>query len=173
MDTEKPISQTMPTTGPPYGERQTVQVGDSFVEKASMPWAAGSPHLEREVDDALEVRLALHHFLRRTREECERHGLTAQLYQLLLVVAASNTEGRAVSELASLLEVGQPAASELVGRGIKAGLLMRSQVSDDRRRARLWLTRDGEARLCGTFDALRGDRRTLSSAVARVAGRAG
>jgi DNA-binding MarR family transcriptional regulator len=122
--------------------------------------------LRREVEDALALRLALRRFLQRTEAACERSDLTPQLYQFLLLVAGkAESRQLGVSELAALLEVGQPAVSDLVRRALHSELIEREPIEGDRRRVILRLTSEGERRLAETLELLREERRALLDAV--------
>lgn len=128
----------------------------------------------RSVSDSEFVRAAafrseLRRFLRRTEVVAAEAGLTPQRYDVLLMVkAADPAVGIRLTEVCGLLQMGQPAVTDLVKRMEQAGLLERRGSSDDRRVALLGLTAEGEARLIEAFEALRQDRAALAEVFAQL-----
>ncbi len=111
---------------------------------------------------AAAFRTELRRFLRRTDAVAAEAGLTAQRYDLLLMIqSAGGRDGVRVTELCELLEMQQPAVSELVKRAEEAGFVERRVAPGDRRGSLLRLTKEGERRLRRAFTALRGDREAL------------
>ena len=79
--------------------------------------ARASKPQERELASAAAFRTELRRFLRRTDAVAAEAGLTAQRYDLLLMIqSAGGRDGVRVTELCELLEMQQPAVSELVKR---------------------------------------------------------
>ena len=117
---------------------------------------------EDELRHAAAFRTALRHFLGRTESVASEAGLTAQRYDLLLMIRSAG-ELR-VTELCDLLDLRQTAVTELVKRTEEAGLIVRRPSSED---GRVWLLRispAGERRLMRAFAALREDREGLQRA---------
>lgn len=124
--------------------------------------ARASKPQERELASAAAFRTELRRFLRRTDAVAAEAGLTAQRYDLLLMIqSAGGRDGVRVTELCELLEMQQPAVSELVKRAEEAGFVERRVAPGDRRGSLLRLTKEGERRLRRAFTALRGDREAL------------
>src|SRR5213082_3849076 len=82
-----------------------------------------------------EFRSALRHFLRRSEKIARRSGLTPQRYTLLMMIkgAPDGREQSTVTELAERLQLAQSTVTELVRRAEEAGLVARTQSSDDAR----------------------------------------
>jgi DNA-binding MarR family transcriptional regulator len=120
-----------------------------------------------EVQRTAEVRAALRQFLRVTEAVARRHRLTPQRYLLLLMIkgAADGTESSTVSELCERLQLAQSTVTELVQRAEEAGLVRRDPSEADGRVAHLYLTREGDDRLCGAFNEMRGERAHLAEAL--------
>ena len=111
---------------------------------------------------AAAFRTALRRFLHRTESVAAQAGLTAQRYDLLLMIHSAG-ELR-VSELCELLDLQQTAVTELLNRTEEAGLIIRKPSTHDGRVRLLRLTREGERRLIRVFAALRDDRDALNDA---------
>lgn len=122
--------------------------------------------LAAELGEAASFRTALRGFLGRTEAVAAQAGLTAQRYDLLLMIGAAG-ELR-VTELCDLLHLQQTAVTELVKRTEEAGLLARRPSSEDGRVWLLRLTPEGQRRLMRAFAALREDRESLREAFREV-----
>jgi DNA-binding MarR family transcriptional regulator len=121
---------------------------------------------EQELADAAAFRTALRRFLHRTDAVAADAGLTAQRYDLLLMIeSAGRNGGVRVTELCELLQMQQTAVTELVKRAEEAGLVTRTASPDDGRVSLLYLTREGRRRLMRSFTELRGDRQALANAL--------
>lgn len=122
--------------------------------------------IEVELGRTAEFRTQLRRFLRTTTEVTARFGLTAQRYDLLLMIHTSNGTGDGVplTELCDRLQLRQTAVTELVKRAVEAGLVERRHSAEDRRVRLLRLTPEGERRLRGAVVALRQDRAALAEA---------
>ena len=116
----------------------------------------------RDFGGAAEFRTALRHFLRRAEDVARANDLTPRRYELLLQLKAASGERLTVAELSEVLQLGQPAASELVQRAEESGLVRRTRVDGDRRHVYIELTRAGEKRLHAAFDGLAGERELLA-----------
>lgn len=121
--------------------------------------------IEIELGRTAAFRTQLRRFLRTTAEVTARFGLTAQRYDLLLMIHTSNSgEGVPLTELCERLQLRQTAVTELVKRAVEAGLVERRHSAEDRRVRLLRLTPEGERRLRGVVVALRQDRGALAEA---------
>ena len=122
--------------------------------------------IESELARTAAFRTELRRFLRTTAEVTARFGLTAQRYDLLLMIRAGreHADGVPLTELCERLQLRQTAVTELVKRAVEAGLVERRPSTEDRRVRLLRLTPEGERRLDDVFDALRQDRIALAGA---------
>jgi DNA-binding MarR family transcriptional regulator len=103
------------------------------------------PELQKVVRDLAWFRYSLRRFLRFSEKAARRQGVTAQQHQLLLGVAGYTGRDRAtVSDLAEFLQERHHAASELVARCVKRGLVRKAHDTVDRRVVFVSLTHKGE-----------------------------
>lgn len=128
------------------------------------------PPGELNVDDVVtvaEFRSALRKFLRRSELVADGCGLTPQRYLLLLMIkGAPDRSGRStVTDLADRLQLAQSTVTELVARGVDAGLIARESSSSDARVTYLRLTAEGERRLACSFTGLSAERTALYEAI--------
>jgi DNA-binding MarR family transcriptional regulator len=100
-------------------------------------------------------RLALRRFNAFTDINARRLGLTPQQHQALLSIKGGYPGRQEISigELADHLLLKNHSAVELVGRLVKAGLVVREPSTADRRRILVRVTRKGEALLRQLSDA--------------------
>jgi DNA-binding MarR family transcriptional regulator len=110
---------------------------------------------------AAAFRTELRRFLSRTEAVAESAGLTAQRYDLLLMVRSAG-ELR-ITDLCERLHLQQTAVTELVKRAEEAGLVTRKRSTKDRRVTLLRVTSEGERRLMRAFAALHDDREALGA----------
>jgi DNA-binding MarR family transcriptional regulator len=143
--------------GPELSERDARQPG---FPTAEVDTDTDGCDLGPLIDEALTLRLALVRLSRRTRAECDRLGLTPQLYLLLLILAADD-QRRPVAELAAVVGIRQPAMSELLKRAVDAHLIERHRLDQDHRRARFVLTEPGRLALAEAVRSLHADRVAL------------
>jgi DNA-binding MarR family transcriptional regulator len=120
------------------------------------------PPREDELVRVAVFRSELRRFLVRTEVVSRRAGLTPQRYDLLLMVEAAGPAGVRVTELCELLQMKQPAVTELVKRAVTSKLIARQGSPEDGRVRVLTLTPVGRRQLHDVFDALRGDRAALA-----------
>jgi DNA-binding MarR family transcriptional regulator len=106
-------------------------------------------------------RSELRRFLARTEQVTRQAGMTPQRYDLLLMVESAGPAGVRVTDLCELLQMKQPAVTELVNRAVASKLLKRRGSADDGRVRVLTLTAVGRRQLLEVFDALRDDRAAL------------
>jgi DNA-binding MarR family transcriptional regulator len=116
----------------------------------------------RDFEGAAEFRTALRHFLRRAEDVARANDLTLRRYELLLQLKAAPGERLTLIELCELLQLGQPAASELVQRAEESGLVHRTRLDGDRRHVYIRLAIAGEKRLRAAFEGLAGERELLA-----------
>jgi len=103
--------------------------------------AAEIPHLR----ELAEFRFQLRQFLSFSEISSERHGIQAQQYQLLQVIAAAPTgQPASVSYLADRMVLRHNSTVELVDRAERAGLVRRHTDERDLRRSIIKLTPNGE-----------------------------
>ena len=108
-------------------------------------------------------RTALRRFLRKTEAAAAEAGLTAERYDLLLMIEAATEAGRTitVNDLRERLQLRQQAVTELVKRAVAAGLVERERSSQDGRVFHLRLTAEGAERMRRVFRALQDDRNAV------------
>ena len=100
-----------------------------------------------------EFRFQLRQFLSFSEISSERHGIQAQQYQLLQVIAAAPpSQPASVSYLADRMVLRHNSTVELVDRTIEQGLLRRCPDPTDHRRILLRMTPQGE-KLLGSLAA--------------------
>jgi DNA-binding MarR family transcriptional regulator len=94
-------------------------------------------------------RLALRKFTALTEANARKVGLTPQQHQALLSIKGGCPDRQQVtiSDLAAHLLLKNHSTVELVGRLVKAGLVVRAAAAEDRRRVCLFVTPKGEALL--------------------------
>lgn len=95
-------------------------------------------------------RYALRTFLRFSEQSARDAGLTPAQHQLLLVVKGHPNGGRVpLTDVADMLKLKLHSAGELVDRAVANGLVTRHVDPDDRRRALVELTPNGDHQLRG------------------------
>jgi DNA-binding MarR family transcriptional regulator len=110
------------------------------------PPVSSSPEMREIARDLAWFRYNLRKFLRFSEKAAARHSVTPQQHQLLLGVAGYMGRGRAtISELAEFLQERHHAASELVARCVKRGLVQKTHDTFDRRVVFVSLTAKGQA----------------------------
>jgi len=88
-------------------------------------------------------RQGVREFLRFSEEAAERAGLSAQQYQAMLILRASEGARTSINDLARQLIIKHNSAVGLVDRLVKEGLARRATSGGDRRRVELELTARG------------------------------
>jgi len=95
--------------------------------------------------DLAEFRFRLRIFLSFSESSAERHGIQAQQYQLMQVIASLPSDQQAsISFLAERMVLRHNSTVELVDRAEKAGLVARQSDPRDLRRSLVKLTPEGE-----------------------------
>ncbi len=124
---------------------------------------ARSPH--KRYAEAATFRVALRRLLARTDQVTRAYGLTAERYELLLLIKTARDGEATVGRLAQRLHIGQSAATQLARRVEDAGLIERTVSSRDARVHPLRLTVEGERRLAAAVGELSGERSALARAL--------
>ncbi len=116
-------------------------------------------------------RAALRAFDSAAEEAARGASLTPQRYLLLLMVkgAPDGDERATINDLADRLKVEPHTVTGAASRAEKAGLVVREQCDQDRRRTWIRLTPEGEQRLAEVVGALQAQRDTLLAAIEDVA----
>ena len=125
----------------------------------------GAEVTEREYEAAAALRSALREFLTETEGITRKHGLTAEQYQLLLLIRVSPEQERTISRLRQGLIRRQSAVTQLARRAEDLGLIERSFSKRDARVRYLELTAEGQKRLDGAITELGGERNRLLDAL--------
>jgi DNA-binding MarR family transcriptional regulator len=104
---------------------------------------------DEEYTRLLAVRVGLRRFLRWSREQAAKVGLTSAQHQLLLAIRGHpDSRGPSVGELADYLCTRHHSAVQLIDRTEQLGLITRTRAQDeDRRVVRLTLTKAGQEKL--------------------------
>lgn len=103
---------------------------------------------QSDYERLLEFRTAVRKFLRYSKEQAEKLGLTPTQHQLLLAIrGAGGEEPATIGEIAECLLIRHHSAVELVDRAQAAGLVTRHGDGRDQRVVRLALTKSGAAKL--------------------------
>ena len=119
-------------------------------------------------------RSALRAFDNAAEEAAREAGLTMQRYLLLLMVkgAPSGEERATINDVAERLKVESHTVTGAVGRAEEAGLVVREQCTEDRRRMWIRLTSEGERRLERVVTSLQAQRDELIAALEAATGTA-
>lgn len=106
-------------------------------------------HIEiPRLKELAEFRYQLRQFLSFSEVASERHGIQAQQYQLLQVIAATPSgQAASISYLADRMMLRHNSTVELVDRAERAGLVRRHTDERDLRRSLIKLTPQGEQML--------------------------
>jgi DNA-binding MarR family transcriptional regulator len=108
------------------------------------------------------VRVALRDFAARTDRIVRKHELTAERYELLLLIRVAADREATVGKLARELHIGQSAATQLARRVEDAGLIERTVSPRDARVHPIRLTDEGERRLAAAAADLAEERGALA-----------
>jgi DNA-binding MarR family transcriptional regulator len=123
---------------------------------ASTSFPARSRFAEQDYRDHADFRSSLREFLRFAEEQARQEGITPQQYVLLMVTRGHDSyPGVAIGDIAQSLQIRQSSASLLVDRSVKRGLLERREDPQDRRRAIVHLTEEGQQILDRIMEANR------------------
>ena len=131
----------------------------------SHPTPEGAEVTDRVYEAAAALRSALREFLTETERITRKHGLTAEQYQLLLLIQVSPEQERTISRLCRELIRRQSAVTQLARRAEDLGLIERSISKRDARVRYLELTAEGQKRLDGAITELGGERNRLLDAL--------
>ena len=106
--------------------------------------ARASAHLDAsEYRELAAFRYALRKFMRFSEAAAEKVGLSAQHYQAMLALCASERGSLTINDLAEQLLIRHNSAVGLVDRLTKQGLATREPSPDDQRKVYLRLTAKG------------------------------
>lgn len=99
----------------------------------------------RDYQALSNLRYALRRFLAFSTVAAQQVGLPPRQHQALLAIKGKQTDGpMTVGALAERLLIAPHSATELVGRLVKAGLVVRTGDANDRRKQALTLTESAE-----------------------------
>lgn len=123
---------------------------------------------EGDYRDQADFRYAIRNFLRYSELQARDAGITPNQHLLLLLVRGHPSYPRVtIGEIAERLQINQSGASLLVERCVKRGLITRQEDPQDRRRAILALTAEGQAILDEITEANRQEMGILEGALFR------
>jgi DNA-binding MarR family transcriptional regulator len=109
-----------------------------------------APVTDAEYQSLARFRRALRSFLHFSEQAAREAGLTPSQHQLMLAIRGSDIgQAPTIGEVAGWMKLRHHSTVELVDRAEAAGLVRRIQDTDDQRRQRLVLTKDGESKLAG------------------------
>lgn len=115
--------------------------------KASATTSRG-PVTDAEYQMLARFRRALRAFLHFSEEAAKAAGITPAQHQLMLAIrGADNGEAPTIGDVAGWMKLRHHSTVELVDRAEAAGLVRRMQDTEDQRRQRLVLTREGQSKL--------------------------
>lgn len=127
-----------------------------------------SAFIDVEYRDQADFRCALRRFLHFSEEQARLAGITPQQHLLLLIVRGHRSyPGVSIGEVANALQISHHGASLLVDRCVKRGLLGRREDREDRRRALVSLTEQGQQVLDRITKANRRELGSLDDALFR------
>jgi len=117
--------------------------------KASSPSSASKgPVTDADYQALARFRRALRSFLYFSEQAAKDAGLTPSQHQLMLAIRGAETgQAPTIGEVAGWMKLRHHSTVELIDRAEAAGLVQRIQDSEDQRRQRLVLTKEGEAKL--------------------------
>jgi DNA-binding MarR family transcriptional regulator len=122
------------------------------------------------VQQVAELWTAIRRFLRASEAGARKNGLTPQLHRVLVMTkgAPDGTESATVTDLTNRLSLAQSSVTEIVERGVAAGLLERRSSEGDGRSHLVRLTPEGERCLALTMAGLQLERERLVAAIAAM-----
>ncbi len=130
--------------------------------------------LTAEIERTAAFRSELRQFLARTGMVTAAARLTAERYDLLLMIKAAETgdpSGSTITALSKKLRLRQQAVSQLVRRTEEAGLVERARSETDGRVSYLRLTDEGNERFMQAFRALHADRALFAEGLSELQAR--
>jgi DNA-binding MarR family transcriptional regulator len=120
-----------------------------------------SQFTDSDYRDQADFRRAWRRFLRFSEEQARLAGITPQQHMLLLIVRGHASYPRvSIGAVAEALQISHHGASLLVDRSVKRGLLNRKEDTQDRRRALVSLSFEGQKLLDRITE---GNRRELTA----------
>lgn len=128
----------------------------------------------RQLPDLAEFRFLLRSFLSFSETQADAAGITVQQYQMLQVLGNAEVGGCSISALARRLLLRHNSAVELVDRGERSGLVVRTADAADQRLSMVQMTPHGRALLARLVQAhleyLRAEGPGLAVALGRLTG---
>lgn len=123
---------------------------------------------EQDYRDQADFRYAIRNFLRFSELRARKSGITPNQHLLLLLIRGHTAYPRVtIGEIAERLQINQSGASLLVDRCVKRQLVRREEDPDDRRRAILALTQQGQTILDEITEANRREIGVMEAALFR------
>lgn len=120
----------------------------SSVSKGSSAQAQKGPVTDAEYQALARFRRALRSFMHFSEQAAKDAGLTPAQHQLMLAIRGADTgQAPTIGEVAGWMKLRHHSTVELVDRAEAARLVKRIQDTEDQRRQRLVLTKEGEAKL--------------------------
>lgn len=114
----------------------------------SVPATTKGPVTDAEYQMLAKFRRALRSFLHFSEQAAKDAGLTPAQHQLMLAIRGCDTgQAPTIGEVANWMKLRHHSTVELVDRAEAAGLVKRIQDTEDQRRQRLVLTREGDNKL--------------------------
>jgi len=139
-----------------------------MTEKSTAGRAGERTLNDSDFQDQAEFRAALRRFLRFSEEQSRIYGITPQQHLLLLAVRGHGNYPRvSIGDVAEALQIRHHSASLLVDRCVRRGLLSRREDPNDRRRALVALTDEGQVVLDNITKANRRQLQTLKAQLFR------
>jgi len=123
-----------------------------------------------ELQFVAEFRVALRRFVTASELQTAAFGLTARQYDLLAVLHHPTRPRVTPGSLADELALSKSAATELLSRAVKAGLVHREIDPANARTKLVTATSEGTSRFFGAVVALRGERTRLFEPLQVAAG---
>jgi DNA-binding MarR family transcriptional regulator len=123
-----------------------------------------------ELESVAEFRVALRRFLAASENETAASGLTARQYDLLAVLHHPARPRVTPGSVADELALSKSAATELLSRAVKAGLVHREIDPANARTKLVTATPEGTRRFFGAVIALRSERARLFAPLRVAAG---
>ena len=138
----------------------------SIVEQRIESGDAADPLQDEDYQRQASFRNAIRRFSRFSEEQARATGITPQQHLLLLTVRGHRNYPKvSIKDIAEGLQIRHHSASLLVERSVKRGLLLRQEDHDDRRKAIVSLTAQGQEVLDAITRANRRELRTLDDAL--------
>src|SRR5438270_9249573 len=127
------------------GRESVPAKGGSMADTPTRDGSGDRPLGDVDFREQAEFRAALRRFLRYSEQQARYFGITPQQHLLLLSVRGhSQYPNVSIGDVAEALQIRHHSASLLVDRCVRRGLLSRREDPNDRRRALVALTDEGQ-----------------------------